>query len=418
MKFSLNSASLLSLFSLGSMFLGVGRLAGREANEASMFRGDSRHTGFYDRGSVPTASSVDLSMKWRFKTQGKIRSTPATADGLVFIGSEDGNLYAVSATTGLMKWKLQIGGDISSSPALVGSVVLIVGGDQSLYAVDRSDGHIIWKRQTGPFLKFEAIPGDPRIFDYYNSSPTVVDDRIYFGSSDGHVYAVNLKDGTILWKFNAGHWVHCSPAVADGLVYFGNYDGDFFALDAQSGQLRWTYKVDRWPGSPFPVTLVGSPAVADGIVYFASNNPTYVNALDAKTGERKWRVEHPGSMIYSSPAIANGLVFVGSSDAQILQALDSKTGVEKWHADTKARVLTSPIVADGLVYAGNTEAYLTVHAITDGKQVGMTYTEASIHSSPVSDGGMLYVGSDDNHLYAFEKTLHVAESTRPAPASK
>jgi outer membrane protein assembly factor BamB len=374
------------------------------AEPAAMFRGGPAHLGVYGE-PVASPGGVDFTLKWRFKTGAKVRSTPLVVDGTVYCGSEDGHLYAVAADTGTLRWKAPIGGDVSSSPAAKGNLVYIVSGDGALCALDRTSGRERWRTKTGAPLKFEYLPDEPRIFDYYGPSPTVSGDRVYFGSSDGSVYAVDAADGRVIWKFATGQWVHATPAVVDGTVYVGNYDGQFFALDEKTGSVRWKYQVARDKQFPMPVALIASPAVADGTVVFASNAPTGVVALDTRSGELRWRVDHPGSIINSSPSIANGVVYVGSSDAQIVQAIDLKTGTEKWHCDTRARVFTSPMVADGLVYFGNTEAYFLAIGANDGKPRGMTWAEAGIHSSPVMDHGVIYFGSDDDFLYAIGRTI-------------
>ncbi len=243
--------------------------AGAEQDGVAMFRGDARHQGVYG-AEATDVTGVDLKYKWRFKTGGKIRSTPVVSGELVFVGSEDGNLYAVERSSGKMRWKLATGGEVSSSPAVAGGSVLVVGGDGALYSVDRASGRLRWRFATGRALKFEFVPGDPRVFDYYMPSPTIADGAVYFGSSDGYVYAIRLDGGTLLWKFDARQWVHSTPAVADGAVLVGNYDGELFALDQKTGSLRWRFKVEpEVPG--FPVTLVSSPASPTG---WCSSPPT------------------------------------------------------------------------------------------------------------------------------------------------
>src|ERR1700704_2130316 len=81
---------------------------------AAMFRGDLQHTGVYDARGVPDLHGV----KWTFKTGGRVYSSPAVADGVVFVGSADGNLYAVDAAAGTQKWKFTTRGRVVSSPAV------------------------------------------------------------------------------------------------------------------------------------------------------------------------------------------------------------------------------------------------------------------------------------------------------------
>lgn len=81
-------------------------------------------------------------------------------------------------------------------------------------------------------------------------------------------------------------------------------------------------------------------------------------------------------------------------------------------------MLTSSAVADGLVYFGNTEAYVTAVALADGKMKGMTWTEILVHSSPVLVDEDLYVVSDDDYLYALDRTLRFATPKDSPSAAK
>ncbi|MBN1573328.1 MAG: PQQ-like beta-propeller repeat protein [Deltaproteobacteria bacterium] len=64
-----------------------------------------------------------------------------------------------------------------------------------------------------------------------NSSPTVADGVVYFGSRNKHLYAVDANTGEGKWKFMTVSNIDSSPAVVDGVVYFGSDDGYLYALE-------------------------------------------------------------------------------------------------------------------------------------------------------------------------------------------
>ena len=76
------------------------------AAESGMFRGDAQHSGLVKGTGVPTLTGV----KWKFKTQAAVLSSPAVADGLIYFGSSDHSVYAVNAKTGEQVWKTRTGG--------------------------------------------------------------------------------------------------------------------------------------------------------------------------------------------------------------------------------------------------------------------------------------------------------------------
>ncbi|MGA2628996.1 MAG: PQQ-binding-like beta-propeller repeat protein [Terriglobia bacterium] len=356
---------------------------------AVMFRGNPQHTGEYGgKSSYPIQKE-----RWRFKTGNVNRSTPAVANGVVYVGSHTGNLYAIDAKTGAAYWVTQLGGEISSSPAVAEGTVF-VGNDAGFYALDAKSGERQWTIKTGEMLPFTGR------WDYFQSSPTYFAGVVYFGSADGHIYAAEAKTGNVVWKFKTQGRVRTAPALADWVLYCGSMDGNLYALDAKSGQLKWKFKTAG--NSFFPLGEVQStPTVADGTVYFGSRDG-FLYAVDALSGEKKWAYSHEGSWCISGPAFADGLVFAGSSDGQFVNAVDSKTGTEKWRFKMPARVFTSGAIADGNVYFGSWGGEVMWFETKTGKGRGGAMAEAAVQASPVVVDGVLYFGSDDGYIYAVE----------------
>lgn len=365
------------------------------------FRGDAQHTGVYRTAGLKGQAYI----KWRFKTGDKVRSTPAVYGGTVFVGSNDGSLYAVDEATGAQKWTFKTGGEVSSSPAVSDGLVYIQSGDGKLYAVDAQSGKERWRFSAGKELPFrngvmpvEAGPPGYGLWDFFLSSPVVSDGAVFFGAGDGKLYALDARSGKLLWSFVTSGRVRSTPALAAGLIYFGSMDGNFFALDAKSGALKWKFKTEG--NEYFPAgEIQSSPAVVDGTVYFGSRD-YYVYALDAESGALRWKTQHKDSWVVGSPAIADGLLFVGSSDGKFVQALDLKTGVEKWHEKTGGNVFASAAVAGNVVYFADWDGTLLGRDTKTGKIVTGVLIEDRFNSSPVPDNGMLFIGGDDDYLYA------------------
>jgi outer membrane protein assembly factor BamB len=137
--------------------------------------------------------------------------------------------------------------------AVWGDVVYVAVGE-CVVAIGQ-DGNSRWRFQTDGGVE---------------SSPAVVDDTVYVGSNDNHVYALDANTGTQQWAFETDLFV-TSPAVVDGTVYAGSHDGNVYALDANSGTEQWAFETDG--------DVRSSPAVVDGTVYVGSGGTT-VYALD------------------------------------------------------------------------------------------------------------------------------------------
>jgi outer membrane protein assembly factor BamB len=362
-------------------------------SKVALFRADPRHTGVYNTHAIKPGR-----LKWRFKTGGKVRSTPAVVEGIACFGSEDGHLYAIDISNGQSLWKFRTGGDVSSSPAVAEDTVYFLGGDGVFYAAGLKTGQQRWKFPAGPDLPFEAMKGDPRTWDYFLSSPTLMDDGVYFGSGDGNLYALDRKTGKLRWRFQTKGRVRTSPAIEGGVAYVGSFDHHLYAVDLPTGKLKWEFQA----GAP----IQSSPAVADGLVYFGARD-AHLHAVDIQTGQEVWKADHQGSWVVASPAVAHGMVFAGSSDGQFVQAVDAKTGVEKWRFKTDGNVFSSLAVAEEALYFGAFNVRMYVLDTRRGKLQSLNVAESAINSSPVLADGVLYFGSDDNCLYAFEgEALH------------
>lgn len=413
--------------------------------DAAMFRGNPQHSGVYNADGVPKFSKV----KWSFHTSGMLIGSPAVVEGTAYIGSADGNFYAVDAASGKQKWKFEVKSRVASSAAVSNGSVYFGAYDGGFYALDAAMGKLRWKFQTGGERRFEAkhlhgvqplAETMPDPFDCYLSSPVVWNATVYFGSGDGSVYALDAASGAVKWKFQTGDVVHASPAIADGVLFVGSWDSYFYALDATTGRERWRFKTGDDPDLHNQVGIQSSAAVVDGTVFFGCRD-SHLYALDEKTGEKKWALSTEGSWVVASPAVRDGTVYVTTSDSSLLFALDAKSGqVEHKLGFDHWYVFSSPAIAGGTLYVGSTQGKLTAVDLASFKpqwnfetkamkERGRSYTKAdgspntdaiyhsdfyddmvagvetimsmgAIVSSPVIVGNVVYLTSADGSLYA------------------
>ena len=259
-------------------------------------------------------------------------SSPVVAGGVVYVGSNDRNIYALDTSTGDPLWQYTTGGLVYSSPAVAYGVVYAGSWDQNFYALDANTGALLWNYTTG---------GEVR------SSPAVVDGTVYFGSRDHRLYALDAHTGALLWNYTTGgEMLASSPAVAGGIVYIQSA-GTLHALDALEGTLLWSH--------PVPGSGDSSPAVVNGVVYIGTYDGN-LYALDAVSGDLLWEYA-TGSAVRSSPSVANGVVYFGNN-AGTITSLDAGTGDLIWDYATDETAFSSPAIANGVVYAQGYNGYL------------------------------------------------------------
>jgi eukaryotic-like serine/threonine-protein kinase len=414
------------------------------------FHGNIARTGVFENAGPAQLKGT----KWTFKTDGPIIGSPAVVNGVVFVGSLDGNVYAVDQETGKQKWKFKTlaSRQVTSSPAVDNGMVYFGGFDGVFYALDAETGTTKWTFLTEFERRFEGKrlhgypPGYqtiPDSWDIYTSSPAVFNGRVYFGSGDGNVYAVDAKTGILQWKFATGDIVHASPAVANNTVYIGSWDSYLYALDADTGQEKWRFKTGEDAFIHNQQGFQSSPAVADGMVYVGCRDG-HLYAVDALTGRKKWDYPTNKGWVNTTPAVRDGIVYAGTSDGYRFFALDGKTGRLKFTLDAKGAVFSSPAVAGDRAFVGVSNGRMLAVDIKAGKLAWDFQTEGSksdpmkmlkpdgslnndviyapyfhdyqdmvlsfyrvfsvgaVWSSPVIDQGTLYFGSTDGLLYALQ----------------
>jgi outer membrane protein assembly factor BamB len=151
------------------------------------------------------------------------------------------------------------------------------------------------------------------------TAPVVAGGLVFVADGSGAVQAFD-EEGKLVWKTYTGGPIYYPPAVAEDRVFVGSADGRVYALEALSGRVLWSYRVgprerrirvydkliSTWP-------VAGGVVVQDGAVYAAAGiahyDGTYVVALDAVTGEVKARNDSSGTI---SPEVNNGISVQGN----------------------------------------------------------------------------------------------------------
>jgi outer membrane protein assembly factor BamB len=256
-------------------------------------------------------------------------SSPAVAtNGTIYVGSFDGNLFAVSPD-GKVEWKFNASMQIKSSPAIGADGTIYFGSrDRKLYALTPAGG-LKWTFVTGAWV---------------DSSPAIAaDGTIYFGSWDTNFYALD-PNGSLKWVFPSGDIIDSSPAIGvDGTIYFGSHDRYLYALSS-NGKLRWRFLTQG------PVT--SSPAIgADGAIYFSSTDGN-LYALNPN-GMERWRLRR-GGCSSSSPVFGeNGDIYLelyNSSNGRLDSISPGGKLNWEWSLADQWNDTTAVALANGNVY--------------------------------------------------------------------
>ena len=321
--------------------------------------GESQIRGRY-RGDRP----------WSFATGRGIFSTPVIDDrGVVYVGSADGNFYALGRD-GSKLWRFRTGGIIDAAAALGRRAgpndefpITIGSGDETLYQLRGTPKQLSAAKRTRWTFRTPLAPATGQLVNWWEGNVAYgPDSNLYVGNTGGGAFSLT-PDGRQRWVTQRANSVWTTPAFdAEGNSYWGSVDFYAFSLDP-AGNQRWQTFT--------PGYLTSSPALgSDGTVYIGSFDRS-LHALDPATGAERWAFP-TADHIYSSPALASDAagntkaIYIGSADGSIYAVAPDGTGL--WSYDTGDPVRSSPVLG----------------------------------RAPKGDGKIVYVGSSNGVLYALD----------------
>ena len=351
----------------------------------------SFRNGILQQGVATSSLPDKLELLWKIPSVDGIPSTAAIADGIVYVGTLQGELWCLNLADGKFRWKYRSIEEVDpnsfapgflASPALTPRLVLIGDEDGIFHAIDRQTGKRVWAYST-----------DAKII----SSANVLGEKVLFGSYDDNLYCLNLADGKFQWKFETQGYVHCSPGIADHFTFVTGCDEFLRQIDVNTGQQ--SYEI------PLMSNLIASPAIFGEALYVGTYSSA-VLAINWKTQEILWRYEDPGRSYpyYASAAVTDEYVIVGGHDKQV-HCLDRKTGKPVWLFPTRGQVESSPVVVDQRVYFGSSDRNLYGLELKTGKQVWKYSTGQRITASPAVGDQCLVIGAEPagGNLFCFGK---------------
>ncbi|MBU0457725.1 MAG: PQQ-binding-like beta-propeller repeat protein [Nanoarchaeota archaeon] len=353
-------------------------------SEWRMFGRYLNHTT-WDGVAFPTISGLNNAS---YTAGNDFFSSPAVANGSVYVGNYDNKLYQFNASNvSQLIASYTAANDVNSRPAVVNGYVYVGSSDNKLYQLNASDvSQMIASYSTGTNM-------------FIFSSPAIANGYIYFGNSailntTGYFYQLNASNiSQQIANFSPGDRIYSSPAVTSEYVYIGSDDDNLYQLNASNVS---QHIANYTTGS----NIFGSPAVANGYVYIGSDDHKLYQ-LNASNVSQLIAFYATGGNIASCPAVANGYVYIGSNDNKLYQLNASNVSqVVAFYTTGGSIRYSSPTVAGGSIYVGSYDFKLYQLNASNVSQLLAYYTTGSlIADSPAVADDYVYIGSNDNKFY-------------------
>ena len=342
------------------------------------FQADPQRTG---QSRAKAAAGRERWVLRDISFQGITASPVIGPDHTVYIGTDNGQLFAVNGTTGAVRWVFRRPNGVFHASAVVSRRQVFAAHDDVLYALDAKTGRENWN-----FKVHSYINGEP-VF-----SP---DGTLYLGDHTNHFYALDAATGRARWEWDAPdrNFSDSTPAMGpDGTVYVGSSVPKLYALNGATGALKWTANTD---GDVYTVAVDRQNRVLVGCDH------GMVHCLDGATGDERWHLQLGVEVLAHLAIGPGGVVYLGADGK--LYALESSTGKQKWVVNIADPVGSAvAIAADGLLYVGGADGYFYALDSRTGATEWRFRADTVIISSPAIDGdGAVYFASMKS-LYAVE----------------
>jgi outer membrane protein assembly factor BamB len=235
------------------------------------------------------------------------------------------------------------------------------------------------------------------------------DEKTAYLADGSFVYAVNLSDGTELWRYpgsrNGKLTFYSAPAITpDGLVIVGSAGTDHSLIALNPADINPDTKapVEAWKFSGAKDHWVAAPLVVNNKL-FAVNSDGNLYILDLQDGQsvKDAKVVKLDGRLWSQPTTDGERVYVTSLDHSVI-AVNAETYEVVWHQDLGGAVPGSAVLsADGMLYVGSLASKLEKFDPATGKHQSVLDAENWVWSTPSLDGDTLYFGDVDGNIYSF-----------------
>jgi outer membrane protein assembly factor BamB len=370
-----------------------------------MFQFDSANTGYNPDASIATEQ---VGQQWRTSTLGEVVASPVIANGMAFVGSRDGKVYAMDVEDGNKQWEYNIGEPIESTPAVSNGSVFVGSTGGNVYSLS-TDGDLNWEFETDYPEILSSVITDG---DYLYALSGEWDD--IDGWSDGVVHSLSQDRGDEVWNYSLISSYPHTPAIDSGKLYtFGigwedNANGSVIAINTTNGAVEWSGGESMGTGG---ITVDGNS------VYVTPGTNTY--ALDASNGSVQWEYNYPeleDSWVYSSASVEGRNIYTtvtSGNDFGFLYELDAVTGERTSRVRLLDEIRSSPIISDEFVFVGTEGG--NVHGIsrTDLEERWSFSTGGPVRSTPALFGESLYVGNNDGYVYNLGRVDETSQTQTP-----
>lgn len=365
----------------------------------------------------------NLRVSWRLQTDGGYSSSPAVAKNAVYIGNNNGSLYALDLRTGGVRWRYHVAAPLMSNPLLWDGSLIVGEGNQQWVWGDAYHKIIVGTKDNA-LIGLDAASGHPRWrLDLAGTGmPTgaIADGTLIQHNGAGLVTLADPENGAVRYTLDVRSGANMSailPLANARFVTSGAFENRVEQRNASNGALIWSrwFSQEHWGVADCPYATDGrtlfcdyvAPAAGTSKVYHAGRIAVeHAIALSLDDGHVVWDAPLESGPVpvwnrAAIPLIAGDTLFIGAANTPYVHAIDTKTGAVRWRVRAAGPVKSGIAQKDGVVYFGDLKGYLWAVDEHTGKVIGKSNAHTSFNvGSPVIVGRTLVIGSNTGAVLA------------------
>jgi serine/threonine-protein kinase len=303
--------------------------------------------------------------------------TPAKSENLRHVSQDKGKSF-VQTKNGL-SWTFKTEGPIGwASTPLANkeeTILFVTSSDGQLYAIEIKTGRSLWHNQTAaPFLAAPAVTGN----------------SVISANTQGVVQSQTITDGTVLWKYETKAEILATPVIGPDTIFIATKDGRVLAIESLSGKVKWIHRAQE--------PIVCSPSMHADMVLVGTRGGSFL-ALSAFDGKIIWKF-NARSPIVASPAASVDSVYFGTMSGEFY-ALDAQAGDLIWEYQTEKPIVARAVIAFTSVIFASFDKWLYCCEKYDGSLKWKAAVRGKAMANLVVDRDNIFANSQEGFTQMF-----------------
>jgi len=309
---------------------------------------------------------------WTYDIGSPIWATPVLYKGNLYFGTEKGEIICLS-DKGKINWRMKIGESFFNKGLVYNNLFYIVDSKGMMFAVNIRNSTILWKKKVGEIMY---------------SAPALTYGTLFILTTAGKIMALKPNTGDTIWEMKMDRGIFCEPVIENGKIYFGTEDGIVYCINCFTQKIEWQAKTGAR-------IAVSSPILYGNILYIA-NNKGLLFALNTANGKELWKI-NLNKKILSRPCIYKNKIYIAANNGMTYSL--NRKGKILWKLHLKENIESSFSISDQKIIIPTKKGKIYIIDPKAGSILKIINLSGNIVSSPVAKNNSMFITTLSDKVY-------------------